>query len=128
MLCTWATEQSIREIYLKPFEIAVKDGHAKAVMSAYNFIGVEPAQADPELLITVLRDEWGFRGFVESDWYGDYGYQDADRLIRNGNDAMLASYDIGTNYLDDTRERDRRAGDEAGMQEHPVYCCKQPRI
>lgn len=102
MLCTWATEQSIREIYLKPFEIAVKDGHAKAVMSAYNFIGVEPAQADPELLITVLRDEWGFRGFVESDWYGDYGYQDADRLIRNGNDAMLASYDIGTNYLDDT--------------------------
>ena len=64
MLCTWATEQSIREIYLKPFEIAVKDGHAKAVMSAYNLIGVVPALADPVLIITVLRDLWVFRGFV----------------------------------------------------------------
>ena len=103
MICTWADEQSMREIYLKPFEMAVKEGKAKAVMSAYNFIGLEPAQADPELLNTVLRGEWGFRGFVESDWYGVYGYQDADRLIRNGNDAMLASYDTETNHITDTK-------------------------
>mgnify|MGYP002228689618 CR=1 FL=1 len=39
MLCTWANEQSIREIYLKPFEIAVKDGGCQAVMSSFNYIG-----------------------------------------------------------------------------------------
>ena len=102
MLCTWATEQSIREIYLKPFEIAVKDGGAKAVMSAFNYIGTQPAGAMPELLNTVLRDEWGFCGFVLTDYYGVYGYQDADRMIRNGNDCMLVAYDTDTNHVTDT--------------------------
>lgn len=101
MLCTWATEQSIREIYLKPFEIAVKDGGAKAVMSAFNYIGTIPAGADDALLNTVLRDEWGFRGFVLTDYFGVYGYMDADREIRNGNDAMLVAYDTETNHLTD---------------------------
>lgn len=101
LLCTWATEQSIREIYLKPFEMAVKEGGAKAVMSAFNYIGVVPAQASPALLNTVLRDEWGFRGFVLTDYFGVYGYQDADRMIRNGNDCMLVAYDTETNHLDD---------------------------
>lgn len=101
MLCTWATEQSIREIYLKPFEIAVKDGGAKAVMSAFNYIGTTPAGADDALLNTVLRDEWGFRGFVLTDYFGVYGYMDADREIRNGNDAMLVAYDTETNHLTD---------------------------
>ena len=103
MLCTWADEQSIREIYLKPFEIAVKDGGAKAVMSAFNYIGTTPAGAHPVLLNTVLRDEWGFEGFVLTDYYGVYGYQDADRMIRNGNDAMLVAYDTETNHVTDTK-------------------------
>ena len=102
MLCTWATEQSIREIYLKPFEMAVKTGGAKAVMSAFNYIGTQPAGAKPELLNNVLRDEWGFRGFVLTDYYGVYGFQDADRMIRNGNDCMLVAYDTETNHLTDT--------------------------
>lgn len=101
MLCTWATEQSIREIYLKPFEIAVKDGGAKAVMSAFNYIGTTHAGASPELLNNVLREEWGFRGFVLTDYFGVYGYMDADREIRNGNDAMLVAYDTETNHLTD---------------------------
>ncbi len=101
MLCTWSTEQAIREIYLKPFEIAVKEGGAKAVMSAFNYIGTTPAGAHPSLLNTVLRDEWGFRGFVLTDYYGVYGYQDADRMIRNGNDCMLVAYDTETNHLTD---------------------------
>ncbi|MDD2981034.1 MAG: glycoside hydrolase family 3 N-terminal domain-containing protein [Hespellia sp.] len=103
MLCTWANEQSIREVYLKPFEIAVKDGGAKAVMSAFNYIGTTPAGADPALLNTVLRDEWGFDGFVLTDYYGVYGYQDADRMIRNGNDCMLVAYDTETNHVSDTK-------------------------
>lgn len=103
MLLTWSNEQAIREVYLKPFEIAVKQGGAKAIMSAFNYIGTEPAGACDVLLNTVLRGEWGFNGFVLTDYYGVYGYQDADRMIRNGNDCMLVAYDTETNHVTDTK-------------------------
>lgn len=103
MLCTWSNEQAIREIYLKPFEIAVKEGHAKAVMSAFNYIGTEYAGASNALLNTVLRDEWGFRGMVLTDYFGGYGYQNADQEVRNGNDMMLVAYELETNYVKDTK-------------------------
>lgn len=92
LLCTWLNEQSMREIYLKSFEIAFKNANPGATMVAFNNIGVVPAEACPELLNTVLRGEWGFRGFAETDYFGGYGYQDADRMIRNGCDLMLATY------------------------------------
>ena len=98
MLLTWANEQSIREIYLKPFEMAVKDGGAQAVMTAYNYIGPTYAGANPALLNTVLRDEWGFRGFTLTDYFAGFGYQNADQEIRNGGDAMLATMDV-TNHV-----------------------------
>ena len=101
MLCTWSTEQAIREIYLKPFEMAVKDGGADAIMSAFNYIGTIYAGALPELLNGVLREEWGFRGFVLTDYFGGYGYQNADQAIRNGNDIMLATYEGETNRVQD---------------------------
>ena len=101
-LCTWFNEQSAREIYLKPFEMCVKDSDAKAVMTAFNFYGTTPAQADSTVLNNILRDEWGFRGFVLTDYYGVYGYQDSDRFIRNGNDCMLVAYDTETNHVSDT--------------------------
>lgn len=102
MLCTWSEEQAIREIYLKPFEIAVKEGGAKAVMSSFNYIGTEYAGASSALLNNVLREEWGFKGFVLTDYFGGYGYQNADQEIRNGNDSMLVAYDTETNHLKDT--------------------------
>lgn len=101
-LCTWFNEQSAREIYLKPFEMCIKEGGAKAVMSAFNFYGTSPAGANTEVLNNILREEWGFRGFVLTDYYGVYGYQDADRMIRNGNDCMLVAYDTETNHVTDT--------------------------
>lgn len=101
-LCTWSTEQAIREIYLKPFELAVKDGGADAVMSSYNHIGTLPGCACAPLDLTILRDEWGFRGMVLTDYFVDFGFMDSDRAIRNGVDIMLADYDTGTNYLTDT--------------------------
>lgn len=90
-LLTYSDEQVIRETYLKPFEICVKnyDGKSLAVMSSFNFIGNRAAGANPNLLNNVLRDEWGFRGMVLSDWNGSYGYQITDDFVRNGNDAML---------------------------------------
>lgn len=102
MLCTWSDEQATREIYLKPFEIAVKAGGAQAVMSSYNYIGVTWAGAKSELLNNILRDEWGFEGMVLTDYFGGFGYMDADQAIRNGGDNCLVAYDNGTNYVEDT--------------------------
>ena len=100
MVCTWADEQAIREIYLKPFEMSVKEGGAQAVMSAFNYIGNTYAGGNNVLLNTVLRDEWGFKGFVLTDYFGGYGYQNGDQEIRNGNDSMLATTSI-TNHITD---------------------------
>ena len=101
MLCTWAQEQAIREIYLKPFELAVKEGGADAIMSAFNYIGTEWAGGSDELLNKVLRDEWGFVGMVLTDYFGVYGYMNSDQGIRNGNDFCLVNYDTATNHLQD---------------------------
>ena len=100
MLCTWSNEQAMREIYLKPFEMSVKEGGAQAAMSSFNYIGTTYAGANSALLNNVLRDEWGFRGFVETDYFGNFDvYQDADQEIRNGNDAMLSTMST-TNHVE----------------------------
>ena len=102
-LLTYAPEQALREIYLRPFEIAVKNytGTAIAAMSAFNWIGTEPGCANSQLLKTVLRDEWGFVGMVETDYNGSYGFQYTDHCIRNGNDLMLGFNSAATNVLSD---------------------------
>lgn len=101
-LCTWVDEQTAREIYLKPFEMCVKNGKYCALMAANCQLGYMPAQACAPLLKDILRNEWGFRGWVITDWYSSKWYQDADRMIRNGADGMLASYDSDTNNVSDT--------------------------
>ena len=99
MLCTWSNEQAIREIYLRPFEMCVKDSGCEAVMSSFNYIGNRWAGGDSRLLNTVLREEWGFQGFVETDYFGVYGYMSADQAIRNGCDLMLVAYQTETNNV-----------------------------
>ena len=91
MAATWSNEQAIREIYLKPFEISVKDADSHAVMSSFNYIGNRWAGGCSELLKNVLRGEWGFVGFVETDYFGVYGYMTADQGVRNGSDLMLCT-------------------------------------
>lgn len=104
MLLTYSDEQAIREIYLKPFEICVKnfEGTSLAVMSSFNFIGDRWTGANPNLLNNVLRDEWGFRGMVLTDWNGSYGYQNTDDCVRNGNDAMLGFASKASNAITNT--------------------------
>ena len=94
MLATWTNEQAMREIYLRSFEIGVKGGGAHAIMSAFNYIGPEYAGANSALLNGVLRDEWGFRGMVLTDYFAGYGYQNADQITRGGGDLMLATIDM----------------------------------
>ena len=91
MAATWSNEQAIREIYLKPFELSVKDADCHAVMSSFNYIGTRWAGGCKELLKNVLRGEWGFVGFVETDYFGVYGYMTADQGVRNGCDLMLCT-------------------------------------
>lgn len=91
MAATWSNEQAIREIYLRPFEISVKDADCHAVMSSFNYIGNRWAGGCSELLKNVLRGEWGFVGFVETDYFGVYGYMTADQGVRNGSDLMLCT-------------------------------------
>lgn len=71
-LYTWLNEQSLRELYLKPFEIAVKEADAIGVMSSFNRIGATWAGAHKALLTDVLKGEWGFRGFVVTDYLQNY--------------------------------------------------------
>lgn len=103
MLLTYSSEQAIREIYLKPFEIATKEfeGTSRAVMSSFNWIGTVPSCANNNLLNNVLRGEWGFVGMVETDYDGSYGYMITDHSIRNGNDLMLGFGSAESNILDD---------------------------
>ena len=63
-------ERTLREIYLTGFEIAVKEGHAKAIMTSYNEVNEEYANENKKLLVDILRKEWGFDGLVVTDWGG----------------------------------------------------------
>jgi beta-glucosidase len=101
-LMTYASEQAIREIYLKPFEEAIKnyEGTSLAVMSAFNWIGTEPCCGNDNLLKSVLRDEWGFTGLVETDYDGSYGYMITENCIHSGNDLMLGFGTADTNKVD----------------------------
>ena len=113
MLCTWTNEQAMREIYLKPFEISVKEGKAKAVMSSFNYIGPRWAGGTYELQTQVLRNEWGFQGMVLTDYFGVYGYMSADQGIRTGTDFCLVAYPTETSQ---TRFRETPAAQQAMRQ------------
>ncbi len=91
-LYTWLNEQSLREIYLEPFEITVKDGNAKGIMSAYNRIGTEWCGGSKTLITDLLREEWGFDGFVITDASIDLtgeGYLDPALAVYARNSGIL---------------------------------------
>ncbi len=85
----FCTEQALREIYLRPYEIAVKEGGANAIMTAYGRVGTVRASGSSALNTAVLRGEWGFKGAVITDYYNAGVVHDADECIRAGNDLML---------------------------------------
>ena len=94
MVSAWSNEQAIREIYLKPFEISVKQGGANAVMVSWSFLGDKWTGESSNLMNTVLRDEWGFRGMALTDFFRNngHGFMNADAALANGVDAMLSTF------------------------------------
>ena len=89
---TWASEQSMRELYFKPFEMCVKEGGATAMMSSFNRIGLTWTGCSYPLLTELLRDEWGFRGMVITDFVTTEKYMDEDQMVRGGGDLSLCNY------------------------------------
>lgn len=86
----WVAEQALRELYLRPFEIAVKEGGATGAMSSFIHLGPRWAGGHDVLLGEVLRGEWGFEGLVTSDAVLG-GFMNAEQAARAGNDIMLTS-------------------------------------
>ena len=97
------SERALREIYLKGFEIAVKTAQPYAIMTSYNLINGTHAANHYDMLQNVARDEWGFEGFIMTDWYtsqdttalgmvsesGKYSYSDGVQCIKAGNDLQM---------------------------------------
>lgn len=121
-ICTWSNEQAIREIYLKPFEYAVKEGGSNGIMNSKNGIGSKWVGANPELMTNVLRNEWGFTGAVITDSLdtaSEY-YQSPDAAVRAGTDLMMPmGYTTGEAYW-----KDASAGTIAALRtaaHHTLY-------
>ena len=108
-LSVWANEQSIREIYLKPFELSVKEGGTTAVMSSYSRLGNTWAGASKALLTDVLRNEWGFHGMVVTDSaMGNTNWMDVNLAIRAGGDMMLCLMGVNLDSSSNTAQQAMR--------------------
>lgn len=88
-------ERTMREVYLKPFEKCIKEGGAMSIMAAYNSWDGTPCTCNERLLTDILRDEWGFEGFVVSDYNSVEGVWEAHRLFDEEWKAQAASLKAG---------------------------------
>ena len=91
---SWVTEQAMREIFLRPFELAVKEGGTRAIMSSFNRIGTRWTGGDYRLLTEILRDEWGFRGTVICDFNTIPAYMNSRQMAYAGGDLNLATQPV----------------------------------
>ena len=118
-ICTWADEQTIRENYLKPFQYAVEEGGSAGIMTGFNRIGTVANSEHYPLLTTILRDEWGFRGHIVTDYQvGTVGDKtnNLEIMTRSGNNIPLGDRNesaVGGGQWDATL-RDGKGGVKVG--------------
>ena len=86
------SQRAIRELYLKGFETAVRQSKPWTLMSSYNIINGVYAQGNKDLLTTILRDEWGYKGIVMTDWIGKRDKLPTEQEVTAGNDLMMPGY------------------------------------
>ena len=113
---TWCTEQALREIYLRPFEEAVKNGEACALMSSFNRIGAIWTGGSQALMQGVLRNEWGFNGMTITDYTENGTLQDANQQFRAGGNFILASSNFSDPGQDNATNRYKNRLRESAKQ------------
>lgn len=128
-LYTWLTEQALREVYLRPFELSIKIGKANAIMSSYNRIGDTWAGGSHALMTEILRNEWGFKGASVTDYVDGNSrnnYMGVDQGIRAGNDIWLENGNDANkgsmNYNDRTSATAVACAREATKHVIYMYC------
>lgn len=111
------SERALREIYLKGFEIAVKEGEARSVMSTYGPVNGLWTAGNYDLLTTILRKEWGYRGIVMTDWWAkanDEGkaatIQNTAAMVRSQNDLYMVTGDALSNSNEDNSMEELEKG------------------
>ncbi len=109
-LSVWCNEQAMRELYLKPFEITVKEGQTTAIMSSYSYLGTTWAGGSKALITDVLRGEWGFTGMVVTDSaMANTSWMDPNLAVRAGNDMMLCLMGASIDSSNNTARQAMRA-------------------
>lgn len=89
---TWMTEQTLRELYLTPFQIAIEDYGATGIMASYNRLGAVWSGGSEALLTGILRNEWNFQGAVITDYSDHHSYMNGDQMLRAGGDLWMDGY------------------------------------
>lgn len=94
-LYTWMTEQALREIYLEPFQIAIKEGGLSGIMTSYNRLGAVWAGGSKALMTDVIRDEFGFQGCIITDYSDHQNFMIMDQALRAGGDLWMDGFVMG---------------------------------
>lgn len=89
---TWMTEQTLRETYLKPFQMIVQENGATGLMSSYNRLGAVWAGGSKGLLTGILREEWGFKGAVITDYSDHHRYMNGDQALFAGGTLWMDGF------------------------------------
>ena len=116
------SERTMREVFLKPFEKCFKEGGAMSVMAAYNSWEGVPCSANERLLTEILREEWGFEGFVVSDYWGVENVYEAHKLVDSYHkaEAVCLKAGLDVNLPHSCYEKLRKAYDEGFVTEADI--------